>query len=527
MSRFKRGTTLRTLTVVLLLGLLTTGVVLAATGDISTVAGTGTAGFLGDGGPATNAQLFFPESTALDSSSNLFLADQRNSRIRKVDTAGNISTVAGNGTAGFAGDGGPATSAQLNGPYGMAVDSADNLFIAVAANNRIRKVDTSGTISTVAGTGVAGFSGDGGPATSAQVNSPRGVAVDSAGNLFIADKNNHRIRKVDTSGIISTVAGDGTAGFAGDGGPATSAQVNSPLRVAVDSSGNLFIGDAGNHRIRKVDTSGIISTVAGDGTAGFAGDGGPATSAQLNDPNGVALDTSGNLFIADKGNSRIRKVDTSGNISTVAGDGTFGFSGDGGAATSAQLKGPSGVTLDTSGNLFIADTLSNRIRKVDGVAAVIAADLSIAKSATPPVALAGQNMAYTVTVTNNGPGKALSLVVTDTLPGTVAFVSASAGCGESGGTVTCTAASLSNGANVAFTITVTAPSVTGSISNTASMTAATTDPTPANDSVTLVTTVAPPPALPGLSTWGLGALALGLVAAVLFMRRRSTSGASR
>ena len=374
MPHMKRRAIWGVLLIVLSLGLLTTAVALAAAGDISTVAGTGTAGFGGDGGPATSAQLNIPRAVAVDSSGNLFIADWGNGRIRKVDTSGTISTVAGNGTAGFSGDGGPATSAKLNIPRGVAVDSSGNLFIADWSNGRIRKVDTSGTISTVAGDGTFGFGGDGGPATSAQLSFPTGVAVDSSGNLFIADTANHRIRKVDTSGTISTVAGNGTAGFSGDGGPATSAKLNFPFGVAVDSSGNLFIADHFNHRVRKVDTSGNIDTVAGTGATGpfaggFSDDGGPATSAALNLPDGVAVDSSGNLFIADSINNRIRKVDTSGNISTVAGDGTQGFSGDGGPATSAQLFFPTGVALDSSGNLFIADLNNHRIRKLEAAAA--------------------------------------------------------------------------------------------------------------------------------------------------------------
>jgi len=225
---------------------------------------------------------------------------------------GLISTVAGNGTAGFSGDGGPATSASLNDPAGVAVDSLGNLFISDWANERVRKVDANtGFISTVAGNGTEGFSGDGGPATSASLNDPTGVAVDSLGNLYIGEQDNERVRKVDANtGLISTVAGDGTKGFSGDGGPATSASLYEPSGVAVDSLGNLFIADSINHRIRKVDANtGIISTVAGNGTLGFGGDVGPATSASLNYPFGVALDSAGNFFIADNENHRLRKVE--------------------------------------------------------------------------------------------------------------------------------------------------------------------------------------------------------------------------
>ena len=343
------------------------------------VAETGAADFVdvgsGDGGPATSAQLFRPEGVALDGAGNLYIADTGTNRIRKVDTSGTITTVAG-------------TSAQLSLPSSVALDGAGNLYIADSGNDRILKVDTNGTITTVAGGVFNLFNfllglgdggpatsedlnflvglGDGGPATSAFLNSPEGVAVDGAGNLYIADTSNYRIRKVGTDGIITTVAGTGSFGFSGDGGPATSAEFDSPEDVVVDGAGNLYIADAGkNYRIRKVDTGGIITTVAGTWGAGFSGDDGPATSALLNFPYGIALDGAGNLYIADTVNHRIRKVDTGGTITTVAGTGAAGFSGDDGPATSAQLNFPYGVALDGAGNLYIADTVNNRIRKVD------------------------------------------------------------------------------------------------------------------------------------------------------------------
>lgn len=332
--------------------------------NISTVAGTGVAGYSGDGGPATSAQLDNPYRVAVDSAGNLYIADYLNSRIRKVNTSGVTATVAGNGTYGSSGDGGPATSAQLSLPWGVAVDNAGNLYIADTTNSIVRKVDTSGTITAVAGTGTYGFSGDGDPATSAQLGNPSGVIVDSVGNLYIADTQNNRVRKVGTNGTITTVAGNGTEGFSGDGSLATSAQLNRPTDMAVDSAGNLYIADTQNNRIRKVNTSGTITTVAGDGTFGDGGDGGPATSAQFGYPYGVAVDSAGNLYIADTLNNRLRKVDTSGNISTVAGNGTDGYSGDGGPAISAQLSGPFGVRVDSLGNLYIADSSNHRIRKV-------------------------------------------------------------------------------------------------------------------------------------------------------------------
>jgi uncharacterized protein YjiK len=331
---------------------------------ITTIAGTGTAGYSGDGGSATSARLYYPAGITLDDSGNLYIADDWNQRIRKVDTSGFITTVAGNGSIGYSGDGGQATSAQLATPRGIALDSSGNLFVAVYDSHRIRKVSTSGTITTVAGDGSAGTSGDGGSATSAGLRFPWGVTLDSSGNLYIAQYDSHVIRKVDNSGTITRFAGTSTYGYSGDGGSATSARLNSPRHVAVDSSGNLYIADSGNHRIRKVDTLGIITTVAGNGLEGYSGDGGSAISAQLDHPEGVALDSFGHLYIADSGNHRIRKVNASGIITTVAGTGVAGYSGDGGDAASVQLYGPSHVALDSFGNLYIADNNNHRIRKV-------------------------------------------------------------------------------------------------------------------------------------------------------------------
>ncbi len=335
-------------------------------GIITTVAGNGILGYSGDGGAATNARLDAPHSVAVDASGSLFIADYDNQRIRTVNTNGIIRTVAGNGTAAYAGDGGAATNASLSWPEGVAVDATGNLFIADCGNSVIRKVDTNGIITTIAGGGTMGYSGDGGPATNASLSYPFGVTVDGLGNLFIADYYNNCIRKVSTNGIIRTVAGNGTNGYSGDGGPAINARLNWPNGVTTDVPGNLFVADTGNNVIRKVDTNGIITTVVGNGTNGYSGDGGAATNASLSEPKGVSLDASGNLFIADY--ASIRKVDTNGIISTVAGTG-FGFGGnfhDGIAATNTSLYYPSGVAVDASGNLFIAvnNNGSGRIRKV-------------------------------------------------------------------------------------------------------------------------------------------------------------------
>ncbi|MCB4791590.1 MAG: carboxypeptidase regulatory-like domain-containing protein [Elusimicrobia bacterium] len=330
---------------------------------ITTVAGNGDPGYSGDGGSATAAKLYDPRGVAVDAAGNIYFSDNANSVVRKISPSGIISTIAGDGTgvAGYSGDGSSATSAKLKNPQGIAVDASGNVYIADFGNNVIRKVDASGNISTIAGTGTADFSGDGGSAASSALNQPWGVAVDASGNVYIAEYNNQKIRKV-TSGIISTFAGTGVFGYSGDGGNATSAKLWNPTHVAVDASGNVYIADMGNRRIRKV-TSGIITTIAGNGTAAYLGDGDSATSAELNVPWGVAVDVSGNVYIADYYNQRIRKV-SSGLISTIAGDGTAGFSGDGGNATSAHINFPQEIAVDVAGNVYIGDSANNRIRKV-------------------------------------------------------------------------------------------------------------------------------------------------------------------
>ncbi|MCY4595485.1 MAG: NHL repeat-containing protein, partial [Bryobacterales bacterium] len=334
-------------------------------GVITTVAGTDVRGYGGDGGAAANAQLHFPSGVAVDGLGNLYIADRSNHRVRKVDRAGVITTVAGTGELGYGGDGGPAAGAELASPSGVAVDGSGNLYIADESNHRVRRVDPAGVITTVAGTAALGYGGDGGPAASAELAFPLGVAVDGSGNLYIADSWNDRVRKVDRAGVITTVAGTGERGYGGDGGPAASAQLYSPRGVAVDGSGNLYIADSSNDRVRRVDLAGVITTVAGTGALGYGGDSGPAVNARLGDPSAVAVDASGNLYIADGWNHRVRKVDRAGVITTVAGTGERGYGGDGGPAASAQLTFPRGVAVDGSGNLYIADSWNHRVRRVD------------------------------------------------------------------------------------------------------------------------------------------------------------------
>jgi sugar lactone lactonase YvrE len=281
---------------------------------------------------------------AVDGAGNLYIADTSNFRIRKVDTSGNITTVAGNGTPGYNGDNIPATSAEFAFISDVAVDSAGNIYVADEYNNRIRKVDAAGIVTTVAGNGTVGNGGDGGLAVYAQLYHPTGIAVDGHGNLFIADYDNQRIRIVDSSGTITTIAGNGTVGYNCNNGAATGVGLHNPYGVAVDGFGNLYIADYGNQCVRMV-AAGAITTVAGNGTAGYGGDFGPATSARLNYPTGVAVDSLGDLYIADYVNNRIRKVETSGVITTVAGNGAAGYNADGGLAIDTELYQPTGVAV--------------------------------------------------------------------------------------------------------------------------------------------------------------------------------------
>ena len=326
--------------------------------NITTVAGNGTNGFGPDGVLATSSALRIPTDVFIDEFGDMYIADNTNHRVRKVGTNGIITTVAGNGTGGLSGDGGLATAAMLRNPSSVYAENGV-IYIADNLNNSIRKVDSNGIITTVAGNGSPGFSGDGGQATNAQLKNPYGVFL-SGGELYIADEGNLRVRKVDSNGIITTVAGNGSSSFSGDGGQATSASLD-PAKIHV-LQGVIYIADFSNNRIRQVDANGIISTIAGNGTNGFGPDNVPATSSALSRPDGIFV-ANGELYIADENNSRIRKVDVNGIITTVAGNGTYGFSGDGGPATTAMLSNPIGIYVNQLGEIFFADSGNNRVRK--------------------------------------------------------------------------------------------------------------------------------------------------------------------
>ena len=413
----------------------------------ATTAGTGAVGYSGNGGAATSATLASPAAVAYDTSGNLYIADANNHVVREVaKSTGVISVIAGSGQQGFGGDGGAATSAYLDTPTGVAVDGKGNVYIADSHNNRIREV-SNGNISTIAGTGTAGFGGDGGAATSAQLALPSAVAVDATGNLYIADTNNHRIRKV-AGTTITTIAGDGEEVFAGDGGAATAAALDSPAGVAVDSNGNVYIADSHNQRVRMVNASGAISTLAGSGTVSFAGgysgDGASATAATLAKPTGVSVDAAGNVYVADTNNQRIRQVGGSA-IGTIAGTGAQDFYGDGGAPTSAAYNSPRAVTVDSAGDIAIADTQNQRIRG----------------EAEPSLSFTGQAVGVasapqTVTLANTG---SASLTVSSiALAGPFAAAS--------GGTCSATPITLAAGTsctqNLAF-LPLTATAATGSV----------------------------------------------------------------
>ena len=332
---------------------------------ITTVAGNGIAGYAGDGSPATSAELHQPAFICQDRSGNLLFSDFGNNVIRKINIEGVIITLAGNRTAGYAGDGGLATAALLSGPMGVTIDDSGNVYFCEYYNHVVRKINNAGIIFTIAGTHTAGYSGDNGAATNATLNGPYGIAIDAIGNIYFTDDLNYVVRKIDTVGNISTIAGNNTRGYSGDGGPATNAQFGYLGGIAVSNSGAIYIADYTSHRIRILTDDGIINTYAGTGVLGNDGDGSPATAADLNGPNGVYVDNStGEVYITDNYADVVRKVNTSGIITTIAGDGTSGYSGDGGSATMAQLANPNDVVVNSHGNVLIAEFDNNIIRKI-------------------------------------------------------------------------------------------------------------------------------------------------------------------
>ena len=366
------------------------GLPVALLQQVNHVAGTGASGYSGDGNAAAAAAVNLPQGVAVDGGGNLYIADTKNNVIRRVDaTTGIITTVAGNGQSGYAGDGGLAAQAQLKAPQGIAVDAFGNLWIADTGNSVIRKVTAgTGIITTVAGDGTAGFGGDGLLATAAttELNLPAAVAVDAAGNLHIADTANNRIRDVTaTTGLIDTYAGTGLTTYNGDGILATTANLSSPQGVALSAAGNLYLTDTAHNLVREVVTStGDIQIVAGTAgqPGGFGGDGGLATSAELNLPTGLAFDTRGNLYISDSANARIREV-IAGNISTLAGNGTAGFNNtDGALATTAELNNPVGLAVDVTGNIYVADTHNNAVRLISDGRHLPATALALATPVT-------------------------------------------------------------------------------------------------------------------------------------------------
>jgi sugar lactone lactonase YvrE len=366
---------------------------LPAVDVITTVAGNGGATYNGDGVSATLASIANPFAVAVDAAGNLYIADELHARIRKVDTSGTITTIAGYGVGAYGGDGGSATAAAIDLPMGVAVDSAGDVYIADTGNNRVREISaTSGIITTIAGNGTAGYSGEG-TATAVELNQPIGVAFDAAGNLYIADQGNNRVRKV-TGTTISTVAGTGVSGFSGDGASATAAQLSAPQGLAFDSAGDLFIADGANNRVRRISATGAITTYAGMGATLVSGDGGSATAAGVPSPFGLAVDARGDVFVADEINNVVREITFDGVITTVAGTGTYGYSGDGGAATLAGLANPTGIAIAGSGRLLIADSQNNVIR------GVVFGPAPVVTSAASATGNLGVTFTYQITASN-------------------------------------------------------------------------------------------------------------------------------
>ncbi len=436
-------------------------------GTITTVAGDGVRGFKGDGGPALSASMAQPfgvlAATESNGSVTLYVSDSFNNRVRRIGADGRISTFAGSAVPGFAGDGGPAVDASLNINTGMAAGPNGSFFLADFNNSRIRRIDAGGRISTYGGSAAAGFSGDGGPATAAGLKQPMNLALAADGTMYITDRDNHRIRQISPSGIITTFCGNGEAAYAGDGGPAKMASLKFPTGVAVGPDGVIYVADWGNARIRRIGTDGTITTIAGTGTIGFSGDGGPAIDAALNEPRNILV-SGGLLFIADSGNNRIRRVTLAdGRITTFAGNGTAGFSGDNGPATAAQLTMPQSISLGADGALYIADTDNNRIRRVAGATALSRSSILLSTTqitlnravngrGTSPysftVASSDQPLPFTVSATTTSGGDWLRVVGSGSVtPSSVEFTidHASLEAGSYSGTISVNSADSANG----------------------------------------------------------------------------------
>ena len=451
----------------------TTHVAAQSYGTISTFAGTGTSGFSGDNGPAIGAQLNAPGRVEVDSSGNVYISDTANNRIRKVALDGAITTVAGTGAAapGPTGDNGPAVNAQLNQPRAIIFDPAGNLYIADSGNNRVRKVATDGIITTIAGNGTPGSAGDGGQALNAQLNNPYGLARDPAGNLYIADAFNSKVRRVDPSGVITTYAGTGLAGSSGDGGPATAATLKLPYALAADGAGNLYISDVASHVIRRIDrTTGVITTFAGTGAANFSGDGGPASTAQLNGPAGMVFDAAGNLYFGDLNNNRVRKIDTSGVISTVAGTGSNTYTDDGDDSLTAGIGSPNDVGIDANGLMYVAQRDFNVVRGIAPPAHPARITVVGGDGQTAAVSTAfPQPLAVLVSDKNLHPVKNVTVTFTSRVPGASANLSSITAETDKDGqaSVTATANSIAGAYEIAASV-VEIPSADFDLTNVAS-----------------------------------------------------------
>ena len=378
---------------------------------ITTIAGTGAFDCSDDGGLAIDGGLGGAQSVAVDMAGNVYVSESNCDRIRKINTSGIISTIAGDEDTGYSHNGAPATSCGLHMPTGVTTDRLGNVYIADNLGNAVRKVNTAGVISTVAGTGMDGYNGDNIPATSAQLDKPYDIAVDGLGNVYIGEMGNRRVRKVSTDGIITTVAGNGDDLEPGvNGQPATAVGLGPVAGVAVDASGNLYVscynsashfGSDSVNEVFRVNAAGVVNSIAGTGAGGYSGEGGPATAALLSHPTKVATDNSGNVYIADMGNNRIRKIDASGIITTFAGNGTGGFSGDNGPAASCELNGPAGIAFDADGNMFVADKSNERIRRIANVSTAVNALTETKSLAVYPNPAANEvTISYTEKITN-------------------------------------------------------------------------------------------------------------------------------